>query len=53
MTKEGRIDLLISKSQVYKFNFLKSTERGDTEAAAKWKDGYRTIKAEISELKED
>jgi len=37
---------------VYKYNFLQSTAKGDAEAAVKWKAGYHSIKAEISELKE-
>lgn len=53
MTVEGRINLLESKSQVYKHNFIKSTNNGDTEAAAMWKDGYYSIRKEISELKKD
>ncbi|MEA4896159.1 MAG: hypothetical protein VB064_13005 [Oscillospiraceae bacterium] len=52
MTNESRIGLLTSKSQLYKINFVKATAKGDTEAAAKWKAGYHSIKAEISELKE-
>lgn len=51
MTREGRIGLLESKSQLYKHNFIKSSNNGDTEAATIWKDGYYSIRKEISELK--
>jgi len=53
MTKEGKLGLLMSKSQVYRSNFVRSTAKGDAQAAAKWKRGYHSIKLEISELKED
>jgi hypothetical protein len=53
MTNEGKIGLLMSKAQVFKFNFLRSTKNGDTEAAAKWKAGYQAIKGKIRDLKEE
>lgn len=53
MTKEGKLGLLLSKSQVYRSNFMRAAAKGDTQAAAKWKQGYQAIKLEISELKED
>ena len=53
MTKEGKLGLLLSKSQVYRSNFIRATAKGDTQAAAKWKRGYDSIKLEINELKED
>ena len=53
MTTEGRIGLLISKSQLYRHNYLKSIAEGDTGTAEAWKKGYIEIREEIHRLKED
>ncbi|NLV86159.1 MAG: hypothetical protein GX025_02925 [Clostridiales bacterium] len=52
MTREARIGLLKSKSQVYRSYYLKSVAKGDTEAAEKWKTGYYSIKEEVDKLQE-
>lgn len=52
MTREARIGLLVSKSQVYRSYYLQSTAKGDTEAAEKWKAGYNSIKDEVNKLQE-
>ncbi len=50
MTREVRLGLLISKSQVYRSYYLQSAANGDTEAAEKWKVGYNSIKEEVNKL---
>ncbi len=52
MSVERKIRLLVSKSRVYKSSFRKAVEKGDKEAAGKWKAGYQTIIDEIDELKQ-
>lgn len=52
MTKERIIRLLIHKSYAYKNGFKRAVEEGDTEAADKWRAGYRSIVKRITELKE-
>lgn len=53
MTREARIGLLISKSQVYRSYYLQSAAKGDTKAAEKWKIGYNSIKEEVDKLLEN
>ncbi len=52
MTDESKIRLLISKSRIYKSGYHKAVEKGDTDAAHKWKDGYQTILEEIDTLRQ-
>jgi hypothetical protein len=52
MTREARIGLLISKSQVYRSYYLQAAAKGDTEAAEKWKIGYYSIKEKVDKLQE-
>ena len=53
MTREARIGLLISKSQVYRSYYLQSAAKGDKKAAEKWRDGYNSIKEEVDKLQEN
>jgi hypothetical protein len=53
LTREGKIRLLVSKSYAYKTGYQRAVEEGDTEAAEKWKAGYRVIVDRINELKGD
>lgn len=53
LTTEGRIRLLISKSQIYRHNYLKSIAEGDIGTAEAWKKGYIEIRDKIEQLKED
>lgn len=53
MTKEKNIRLMESKLRAFKNGYVKAVAREDDEAAEKWKEGCRSIYAEIDKLKED
>lgn len=53
MSNESTIRLLKNKLQIYKVSYSRDVARGNTEAAEKWKDSYRSIVQRIHELQEN